>query len=183
MNDDPTRRDVTAGVAAVPLVLAAGAALAGTGNVVRHRGALHPVNGHWHEANSVRWPHLAAMEKDALEERRTALLRISNDRRLTKAEYAELDAVTNHSNVRNAIAFLDGRPHTDFGYTGVDQVHGNRITHGCGCELHIVFDHHKRHESEQDHHAHTPRYVCDKHVHLKHDLALLHSRVRDDNRA
>jgi hypothetical protein len=68
---------------------------------------------------------------------------------LTMTEQYRLDCVTHVMNVHQAVKFLQGRSHSDFGFDGIDQVHGNRITLPCGCVKHHIFDHHKRHTPEE----------------------------------
>lgn len=149
---------------------------------VIHGGQPVAVTEAWHEANSVPWPDLPTLERDQLDAIRVQLLLLSNDRALTDPERARLEAVTHHYNVRNALRFLGGRPHAHFGFDGADQVHGNRITHPCGCELHVVFDHHRaRGGQAYDVHPHAPRRVCARHSHLAHDLHALHDRVAQDS--
>lgn len=131
------------------------------------------------------------MEIGQCDRERWTLLALSNERALSDVEAARLAAVTHHFNVRNALIFLAGRPHTDFGFDGVDQVHGNRWIAACGCQLHHVFDHHKAIAGEpREVHAHTPRHVCEAHAPhwdprgaapLHHRLGALHQKVQADN--
>lgn len=149
---------------------------------VLHRGGHHPVNGHWHEANTANWPHLAARSRHELRAIQDKLLLKSNDVHLTADELAYLRAANNHFDVRTAADLLGGRDHGDFGFEGVDQVHMNSIGYPCGCKLLAVFDHHKRGGEIDKVHPHTPLQVCDDHAPHAHDLDLLHKRVAADSR-
>lgn len=64
---------------------------------------------------------------------------------LTVAEQHRLDVITHVMNCHGAAAELQGRPLSDFGFVGIDQVHGEmkpvtRIGE-CGCHLCYIFDH------------------------------------------
>jgi hypothetical protein len=167
---------------------------------ILHRGARWPVTDHWHDANTAPFPHLAELTRDELRTAQDDLLRKSEqsiserlgnataeeiaalpesvrqrlaEASLTPAEHALLKAANNHYDVRTAIDFLAGRPLSDFGFEGVDQVHGNRQHLECGCKLHWVFDHHRRHDTddtfghnERRLHPHFPHAVCARHAHL-----------------
>lgn len=84
---------------------------------------------------------------------------------LTTDEQHRLDSVTNVLNIHNAVKFLQGRPHSDFGFYGIDQVHGNKHIAECGCIKHVVFDHHKRGDKDilLHDHPHPHDRACDKH--------------------
>lgn len=174
-------------MSAAPVVVAAVPAVASIPpNHVLHKGQLHPVNAHWHEANTAKWPHLAVKTRQELRDIQDVLLLKSNDPRttLSKPELDYLRAANNHFDVRTALDMLDGRRHGEFGFEGVDQVHMNSISYACGCKLLIVFDHHKGRAGEVDKiHPHPPLAVCDDHAPHRHDLALLHERVAADSRA
>lgn len=73
---------------------------------------------------------------------------LDNETVLTPAELSRLENITHVINVHNAVRFLVGRSHADFGFEGVDQVHGNRHHSECGCVRHVVFDHHRRNEKD-----------------------------------
>lgn len=153
-------------------------------NRVMHDGQHYPVNGHWHEANTAPWPHLAATTRQQLREIQDALLLKSNDEPLSKDELAYLRAANNHFDVRTAIGFLRGRDHREFGFEGVDQVHGQWERLECGCRLAFVFDHHKaRADEPYEVHPHTPLPICDSHAPYQHDVKLLHERAVADNRS
>ena len=125
------------------------------------------------------YPHLAASRYDSLEAMKKKLLDLSHLRAnflapepsepmaaggtLTIKEEKELEAITHVMNVHHAINFLRGRPHTDFGFTGIDQVHGNVHRLECGCVHHKVFDHHKRHDQDVKIHHHRTVRACDEH--------------------
>lgn len=135
-----------------------------------------PVTDGWHAAVIEPYPELATWGHDQLEAERTRLLEKSNVTLTaigqaaptwTPADAARLAAVTHVINAHRATRFLGGRSHEDFGFDGVDQVHGNRYTAPCGCELHHIFDHHiavSEDRSDLVVHPHYPRFVCDDHV-------------------
>jgi hypothetical protein len=150
---------------------------------VLHRGAHHPVNDHWHAANTARWPHLAGRSRHELRDIQDRLLLKSNHVELTAEEHAYLQAANKHFNVRTSVDFLGGRDHRDFGFEGVDQVHMNGVGYPCGCKLLIVFDHHRARAGEvgYEHHPHPPLQVCDKHAKHAGDLRQLHARVAADS--
>ena len=151
---------------------------------IRHEGANYPVNDHWHEANSIRWPRLAAMTHAELDRERWRLLNLSNERHLTDDETAELAAVTNHFNVRNALRVLGTDAHLIHGFDGVDQLHGNLWRAPCGCEVHLVFDHHKSALLEPTEvKPHAVRFACQSHRHLADDVHALHAQVMADHQA
>lgn len=182
-------------------------------NTIQHRGASWPVTDHWHEANTTPFPHLAGLSRDDHRKIQDELLLKSNrsiseqlgglsageiealpeeTRRkvvqasLTEREHALLRAANSHYDVRTAVDFLAGRPISDFGFDGYDQVHGNSHAFKCGCRLHVVFDHHRRNEdwsntNERQHHPHYPAQVCDLHAPHAHDLDLLHLAVHEHN--
>lgn len=125
-------------------------------------------------------PDLADRAQADLELLRQALMRLSTARynlevpvppdlapnsMLTAKEKDRLDCITHVFNVHNAVKFLQGRDHTDFGFAGIDQVHGNRHDLECGCVKHVVFDHHKRGEKDLvlHPHGHPHDRACDKH--------------------
>lgn len=148
---------------------------------IEHNGKPYPVTQGWHDENTVRWPTLALMGREELDRWRWMLLDKSNYVRLTDDEEAWLRAITNHYNVRNALMVFAGCDHTTFGFEGVDQIHGGRAKFECGCELNVCFDHHQRHDPNVVQIPHTPRFVCEGHSHLRHDLAVLHERVHADH--
>src|SRR5262249_38317241 len=115
---------------------------------VLHKGKHHPVNAHFHEANTAKWPHLAGRSRHELRKIQDALLLKSDQVSLTAEEHDYLQPACKHFNVRSAINLLGGRHHGEFGFEGVDQVHMNSVTHPCGCKLLIVFDHHKARAGE-----------------------------------
>lgn len=135
-------------LSAAPVVAAAVPALADVPvNHIRHEGQHWPVNPSWHEANTAPFPHLAAMSIDDLETQvRDKLFRLADERakfggRLDEDERALLIAGRNHRNVRAGIIKVKGRPLSDFGFTGYDQVDHNGIRgFKCGCVLEEVYD-------------------------------------------
>jgi hypothetical protein len=149
---------------------------------VLHKGVHHPVNAHWHEANTAKWPQLAGRSRYELRGIQDALLLKSNSVALTQDELAYLRAANNHFDVRTAINLLKGRDHRDFGFDGVDQVHMNTHTLPCGCKLMIVFDHHKARAGTIDKvHPHTPQRACRHHIEHVHDLDRMHDYVASDS--
>lgn len=151
---------------------------------VLHKGKHHPVNAHWHEANTAKWPHLAGRSRHELRKIQDDLLEKSNHVHLTKAELEYLRAANNHFDVRTATDLLGGRHHGEFGFEGVDQVHLNADGgYSCGCVLMLVFDHHKAQAGEpHEIHPHHGLVVCDDHAPHAHDPKLLHARVAADHR-
>jgi hypothetical protein len=144
---------------------------------ITHATGVFPVTQKFQDEVLAPYPHLATATYEQLELMRSALLNRSNLRSnymlsvpkdhpmapggtLTVVERAELDAVTHLINVHHGINFLQGRSHTDFGFDGVDQVHGNADHKACGCVDTYVFDHHKRHEPDVKLHPHYPKHVC-----------------------
>lgn len=123
-------------------------------------GKAYPVSAVFEAETATPHPDLLAMPYPALEVERSRLLKLSDDRHafrvaepvgplapsgtLTIVEADRLDAVTRTINVHSAVRFLGGRPQTDFGFEGVDQVHGNAVRMDCGCIFHTVHDHHLR---------------------------------------
>jgi hypothetical protein len=150
---------------------------------VLHKGQHHPVNAHWHEANTAKWPHLAGRSRHELRAIQDKLLLKSNDVRLSKDELDYLRAANNHFDVRTCVDKLKGRHHSEFGFEGVDQLHFNSHSHPCGCALEVVFDHHGASAGNMGKlHPHHPLEVCDAHAPHAHDLELLHARVAADTR-
>lgn len=109
---------------------------------ILHEGVEYDVTDAWHAAYTEPYPELAQLSRSSLDHARWNILNLSNERPLTSAEEARLAAITHHYNVRNALHVLGCPDHTQFGFDGVDQLHGNRATLPCGCELNVVFDHH-----------------------------------------
>lgn len=126
---------------------------------ISHGGVAYPVTDAWHAQNTTPWPDLASAAKQDVDNQRKALQQISNLRPLSTGspgdaavapgsnipyvdpnEVALLKALDCHWNVRNAIDFLGGRSHIDFGFTGLDQVHGNIVHSICGCRRLKVHD-------------------------------------------
>lgn len=149
---------------------------------IKHKGEAHPVTQAWHAENVEPWPELAELERPELQALANGLLQASNDRELTGEERRRLESITHHVNARNGIDWLGARPLAELGFTGVDQVHGNSATLPCGCRLHSVFDHHRRHEPDLKVHAHHGHRLCGKHQrHGKKPLADIHAAVFADN--
>lgn len=121
---------------------------------------------------------------DAADAERKRLAALSQTRKnlhaypvITTKERAMITACDAVVNMWNAVKFLQGRDHTEL-FEHIDQVHGQHVSHSCGCMLREIFDHHLRHIPDKPNHPHTPIFVCDKHVHMKADLPALHAAAR-----
>lgn len=162
----------TAASAAIPAD-AAGLPLAL--NMIRlNDGSIHPVSPQWYERNVVK-AHVTREN----EGRRLTLLELGNERRLTPHLRAELSALTEFKNVNRAYKHLNGRDYREiFGPNGtVDQIHLNRVTKRCGCELNYVFDHNQRRATDIHIHPHYPTRVCGAHAYLANDFRALFAVV------
>jgi hypothetical protein len=149
---------------------------------ILHEGAPYPVTEHWHRDNSEPWPAFVKMTREEADEHRWHLLRLSNVRHLTIDEETELQAVTKHFNVRNALKVLGNDAHLIHGFVGVDHLHGNHTHVPCGCVLHHVIDHHKHALLGPNHpKPHTPHFVCAGHAgyHRQHGHVALHKKLVD----
>ena len=126
-------------------------------------GSVHPVSPHWYERNVVK-----AGVTGENEVRRLAILQLTDKRRHLTEFRAELSALTEFRNVNRALQQLGGRDYREiFGETTtVDQIHMNRVTKKCGCELNYVFDHNQRHAANNPIHPHYPTKVCEAHAHF-----------------
>jgi hypothetical protein len=202
MKVDPVHRDSPHHVPAHVVVLHRLRRLFGVRHShVLHKGAHHPVNAHWHAANTAPWPHLAGRSRHELRGIQDELLFKSNHLPLTAEELAYLRAANNHFDVRTCIDWLQGRSHSEFGFTGVDQVHGMYLRpviwnddpshelggklEACGCVLALVQDHHKARAGVQHEiHKHGPMTTaCEVHAPHARDLDRLHARTRADSEA
>lgn len=126
------------------------------------------------------FPALIFLSYEDLTANRDALLRLSTARHamrapipigplapngtLTVEEDDQLRALDRVINVHHGVAFLRGRDHAEFGFDGVDQVHGNAEHLPCGCILHSVHDHHRRGQPDIEVHPHMPRRSCERHA-------------------
>lgn len=112
---------------------------------ILHEGVEFAVTDGWDAANSQSWPELAKMDRAQIDGERKRILALSEDRRLTSEERSYLKTLDNHYNVRNALKVLgiNDPSHPAFEFMGADQLHGNRITFDCGCQLNVIFDHHQ----------------------------------------
>lgn len=161
-------------------------------------GADYPITQKFRDEVLGPHPDLANRTLNELENLRGDLLRLSTRRHnwrepkpkgavmalggtLTIAEADRLACITHVLNVHQAVNFLQGRLHTEFGFDGIDQVHGNAVHAPCGCILHHVFNHHKRHEKTVTTYPHYPRCSCDAHAHLAGDFKAHHATVLADN--
>ena len=142
------------------------------------QGVVYPTSPTFQAETEALHPDLLTTSYEALEAERDVLMKLSTDRHtfraptpsgplapggtLTVAEYDRLQAIVRTMNVHHGVNFLQGRPHTDFGFEGVDQVHGNLLHLDCGCIHAVVFDHHQRHVRPPVH-EHYPRRLCEDH--------------------
>lgn len=146
---------------------------------IRINDIYYPVTEKFHAEVLAPYPHLAESHYASLEALQKKLLDLSYARSrfmapepdapmapggtLTIAEEQELEAITHVMNVHHAVNFLRGKSHEEFGFSGVDQVHGNIHRLECGCVHHKVFDHHRRHEPDNIIHHHRTVKTCDAH--------------------
>lgn len=130
-------------------------------------GSVHPVSPQWYERNVVK-----AGVTGENEARRLALLRLTDEHRRSEFR-AELAALTEFRNVNRALEQLGGRDYREiFGENAtIDQVHVNRVTKECGCELNYIFDHNQRHMADNPIHPHRPTRVCEAHRRFGDDFA------------
>jgi hypothetical protein len=148
-------------------------------------------------------PHLAEMPYSDLKDEQRRLLRLSNARAdyskpipegeetapggtLTVKEMALLQNITHITNCHDTQRFLGGRLHSEFGFTGVDQVHGIKETHSCGCVTQHIIDHYKGREWVEgneplQHFPHFSRHACTKHklfmLDYKNHAAAIHAET------
>jgi hypothetical protein len=151
---------------------------------IRIDGRWRPVTGAWHAQNIAPHPDLARRNHGELERERARLLKLSEDDRVRRspgvryrdADEVRLQAVTRVINAHNATRlFLASRSLDEFGFAGVDQLHGNRQNAPCGCVLNFAFDHHlaqnwKPGDAAIVHHPHFPDRLCARHAHLEGDF-------------
>lgn len=151
-------------------------------NTIQHLRGEFEVTPAWAKQNLEPYPHFAVLSHTELEIERLRLLTLSNSRRLTTEERARLTSVTHVINVHRALDVIPEH-HSNFGFDGADQLHGNSVRQDCGCELHFVFDHHKDHTDPTFKlHPHTPRDVCAEHEpHLEKGLDHFHQVVLETN--
>lgn len=146
-------------------------------DTITHLAFSWPVTKAWADHHNVNG--YDAMEREELERRRQKLLTLSMQRSLNEIELDNLDSITAHINARNGVDWMAGRALAEVGFEGVDQIHGQSTTLKCGCVLHHVFDHHKRHDEDLKVHPHHGHKLCDNH-HKRHghlDLADLHAQL------
>lgn len=154
-----------------------------------------PVTDAWYAQNILNYPQFAAMNYDQLDRDRLSLLDKNSDTTKimpigqkavawTPGDADMLQVVTRVLNAHRATRWLQGRPLSDFGFTGVDQVHGNAAHVLCGCKLQYCFDHHLAQANENfEQFPHHPIAVCSYHLPLFKDIAsypALHARVFSD---
>lgn len=158
---------------------------------IQWRGREWPVSPEFYADTIEPFPELEVAGRDEIKAEMWRLLDLSEQQALTEGERHRLDAYTRSFNLRNAIVFLGNRSLTEFGFLYYDQVHGQRGTYQCGCQLHYVFDHYlglaiasgappqRVYNGITDLVLHPiePRSVCAKHKHLSHDLAALAEAV------
>lgn len=153
-------------------------------------GMVHNVSPAWHAENIAPYEGIENMPEAQIESMIRGFLEASNTRALTKQEYGLLQAATKIRNVNNAWRFMGGRHYREVGFKCLDQVHGNRSTHPCGCKTQHIFDHniaqaHANGDHSQPivHHAHHVYSSCDKHAHLVNDFVAHSAQVYADNSA
>ena len=152
-----------------------------------------PVSPEFQDETTAICPELETMDAPEVLSSMVDILAISELRALTDDERARLRAYNLHHNLRNAIVFLQGRPISDFGMIYYDQVHGQRATYECGCQLHAVFDHYIAQAGNEAPtrvysgttdlilHPHYSRHVCAAHRYMAGDLAGLHRVVQSES--
>ncbi len=120
--------------------------------------------------------HHAGKEAEAVEAWRA-------NQRLNHEQRSYLTAWTNRQNIANAVRVLGADAHKLHGFEGVDQLHGNTHAHPCGCEIHVVFDHHQRHALKPEHiRPHRIERQCRGHAQHK-DVQGLHAALMVDTAA
>lgn len=107
---------------------------------------------------------------------------------LNERERLLLDAWTNRGNINRALAWIAPFTWRDLGFETACQVHGNSHSLECGCQVHLVFDHHKRAETEKDVRPFRAPLVCEAHRHLNsveaiYEAACHHDRERQKKAA
>jgi hypothetical protein len=153
-------------------------------------------------------PDLAAAPYGHLESQMKALLDLSTARNnyqappiphdveadssgnLTAEEGRRLANIVHVMNCHHAVNFLAGRDHAEFGFDGIDQVHGVKHTLPCGCQIHHVYDYwHGRgelaHEAVADErpivlHPHYSKRWCARHKEHAGDFRAHHAAVMAD---
>jgi hypothetical protein len=146
-------------------------------------------------------PDLAAAPYGNLEAQKNALLDLSTARNayqappipedmetdvtgnLTAEEALRLANIVHVMNCHHAVNFLAGRDHGEFGFDGIDQVHGNKITHPCGCQTTHVFDHYQaraENPGELQLHPHFSKAWCARHKHRRQEFRAHYEAVRAD---
>lgn len=145
--------------------------------MIRHQGKDYPVTAAWAAENNVNGYDV--MDRKELERCRQKLLELSNERRLDDVEQRNLASITHQINARNGIDWLGDRSLAELGFQGVDQVHGQSSTLECGCVLHHIYDHHKRHDADLVVHPHHGHKLCaDHHKRHRHlNLIDLHAQL------
>jgi hypothetical protein len=167
------------------------------------KGKDYPVTAKFRLAVLGPHPQLAVMNYGELAQQKKALLDLSSARHNYQAEIPEgqdmdptgnltvgeaqlLANITHVMNCHHAVNFLAGRDYGEFGFEGIDQVHGNRTQHLCGCVTQHVFDHHKAREPWVKDapalklHPHYSRAWCDRHKGHKLDFRAHYAAVRAD---
>lgn len=172
------------------------------------KGKEYPVSAKFRATVLAHHPDLAATPFGNLEAQAKALLDLSTARNtyqapqlgpdeeadftgnLTKAEAHLLANIMHTINCHKAVNFLQGRSHEDFGFEGIDQVHGVRISTPCGCQITHVYDYwHGRGELQTQAvkedkpvvlHPHYSKRWCDKHREHGRDFRAHHAAVYAD---
>jgi hypothetical protein len=149
---------------------------------ILHKGRHFVVNEHWHEKYTKPWPHLARRSHQELYDEGHELLKLSEERALDEDEFAYLNAMNQHFDVRSAIDRLGDRDIAEFGFTGHDQLHYKQVpADGCGCVRELIYCHHG---TDGTHHPHAVRAPCKTHKpHIEAGLhpRELHAKILADN--
>lgn len=148
-------------------------------------GQQHPVTDGWYAQNVASWPAITSLTASGVATAISNLLALSNTRQLSDDEEAYLQALTRLKNANVALKAVAGRDYAaEFGFEGVDQIHGNSASFACGCKLHYIFDHNKAQAGEQhEHHPHHPLRVCKAHAELSGDFKAHFAKVVSDHKA
>lgn len=134
---------------------------------IAYNGSVHPVredhliflddHDHNEEAEAIlRWKMTAPLDQPWRRQ----------DAALTDRQKKYLEAWTNRNNMNSALAYLRGYDYRVLGFETLCQVHGNLHSFPCGCKLHIIIDHHKRHVGYVDADIKPLRaeFVCPEHA-------------------
>ncbi|MBX3482553.1 hypothetical protein [Phenylobacterium sp.] len=152
----------------------------------RHEGRSYPLSARFVAEHCRPWPHLAELTEAEIDAGRRKIAAIGDRRQLTDEECTLKQAMDLHHAARVAVRLLAGRPLSDFGMEGYDEVHGNRIRYRCGCALDFIFNHYDAAAGATPGNGlarwwHTPFHVCRRHSRFRADLDHLAWEVEIDN--